>query len=129
MSTVLYIEDNMLNMNLVRKSLRPMNYTMLEAWTGTEGIEVAKANMPDLILLDLHLPDLWGVDVASQLKSNEATKHIPIIALTADVTSSIEQQCLNGDFDAYLTKPVRRARLLRTIQQMITVSSPAAAAL
>lgn len=126
MFTVLYIEDNRLNMRLVRKSLKPMNYNMLEAWNGQQGLDIALAQVPDVILLDLHLPDTTGIEVAAQLRANVKTGHIPIIALTADVTESIKRQCLNGDFDAYLTKPISRARLLRTIKQIMETKAPAA---
>ena len=128
MFTVLYIEDNQLNMRLVDKTLKPMNYKMLEAWDGQQGLNLATTQLPDVILLDLHLPDMTGIEVAAQLRASEETAHIPIIALTADVTESVKQQCLSGDFDAYLTKPISRGRLLRTITQMMETKAPAAAA-
>lgn len=127
MPTVLYVEDNPLNMRLVEKSLKPMNYQLQKAWDGSEGIEVATEQQPDLILLDLHLPDIIGTEVAEALRTNPTTAHIPIVALTADITASVKRECLNGNFDAYLTKPVRRATLLRTIKQMLETSVPSAA--
>lgn len=128
MVTILYIEDNQLNMNLVKKSLKPMRYTMLEAWNGQEGINTALAEKPDLILLDIHLPDMNGIEVAEKLRAQLQTANIPIVALTADVTQEVKEKCLDGDFDAYLMKPVRRSRLLKTIRQMLDATTPAAAA-
>lgn len=119
MERILYIEDNMLNMRLIEKSLRTMNYDMLQALDGKTGLDLAETERPDLILLDLHLPDMSGIEVARTLREQPIFKDTPIIAITANVTKQLREQCISGDFDAYLTKPVRRARLLRVIQQMI----------
>ncbi|MDQ7026117.1 MAG: response regulator [Anaerolineae bacterium] len=119
MTTILYIEDVMFNRRLVRKCLRMMDYSYVEAVDGYEGLEKARETQPDLILIDIHLPDINGIEVARQLREIEGMEKIPFVALTADITQQVEEQCLTGDFDAILNKPISRARLLSVIQQLL----------
>src|SRR5215204_2223105 len=102
MKTVLYIEDMMVNRRLVKKCLQTMDYNFVEAEDGYKGLQQARYTQPDIILIDIHLPDMNGVEVAHKLREIPGMENVPLIALTADVTRNIEDQCLNGDFDAYL---------------------------
>jgi CheY-like chemotaxis protein len=119
MTTILYIEDMMFNRRLVRKCLRTMDYNYVEAVDGYEGLEKARMTQPDLILIDIHLPDMNGVEVAHWLREVEGMEKIPFVALTADITQQIEEECLSGDFNAFLNKPISQSRLLRVIQQLL----------
>lgn len=116
---VLYIEDNPLNMRLVRKSIKHMGYDVLEAEDAEKGIEVALKEKPDAILLDMHLPGMSGLEAMKIIKENPEINKIPVIALTADATDDIRNACLELGCDAYLTKPVRSAHLLRILAQFI----------
>ena len=115
--TVLYIEDNLSNLKLVEFlfSHRP-RLKLLAAMQGRVGLELARQNQPDLILLDLHLPDMLGDQVLAILKNDPATKHIPVAMLTADATPGRETRLRAAGADAYLTKPIDVPQLLRLIE-------------
>ena len=113
---ILYIEDNPLNMILVRKSLHFMGYRLLEAANGMQGINMAMRYLPDLVLMDLNLPDMSGTRVAKILRQNPATRHVAIVALTADSVDDPAAWCRDNGFDAYLVKPITRTVLLQTVQ-------------
>lgn len=81
---ILYVEDNRQNMRLVNKFLKMGGYEMIGVDTGQAGIDMARAENPDLILMDINLPDIDGIEATQTLKADEATAHIPIIALTAN---------------------------------------------
>lgn len=112
---VLYVEDNMMNMRLVRKMLTNTDYKLIEAWDGRAGVETAIREKPDVILMDVNLPGISGYEATQILKQHKDTGHIPIIALTSndrmsDRTASIEAGC-----DGYVAKPISRAELVRTL--------------
>jgi CheY-like chemotaxis protein len=123
MTTVLYIEDMMVNRRLVKKCLQMMDYNFIEAEDGYSGLQQARYGQPDIILVDIHLPDMNGIEVAHKLREIPGMENVPLVALTADVTRSIEDQCLNGDFDAYLNKPISKSRLLSVVQQLLQASA------
>ena len=123
MTTVLYIEDMMVNRRLVKKCLQMMDYNFIEAEDGYSGLQQARYEQPDIILVDINLPDMNGIEVAHKLREIPGMENVPLIALTADVTRSIEDQCLNGDFDAYLNKPISKSRLLSVVQQLLQASA------
>ena len=105
-ATVLYIEDNLANLNLVEQIFeRVGNIEIMSAVQGRLGIELARTHQPDLILLDLHLPDIPGEEVAKALRADEATRAIPIVVLSADAYGSKRRSLLALGVDAYLTKP------------------------
>ncbi|MDX1993518.1 MAG: response regulator [bacterium] len=112
---ILYVEDNPQNMRLVRKMLGVGGHDMIEALNGRSGIEVAEAEMPDLILMDINLPDIDGMEVARYLKSNPRMAHIPIIALTANAMFGDRERFLAAGCDGYLAKPISKNELLNTI--------------
>ena len=116
--TILYIEDNLSNLNLVQEILRQQpQVELLSAMQGRLGLDLARKHSPDLILLDVHLPDLDGWDVFSQLQVEEATRKIPVIVLSADATARQIQQFMTAGARDYLTKPLDVARFSRVIEE------------
>jgi hypothetical protein len=114
--TLLYIEDNLSNLRLIERVLeyRP-DVRMLSALQGTLGLDLAMQHVPDLILLDLHLPDIRGEEVLAHLKSNPVTREIPIVIITADATPGQMQRLLASGASAYLTKPIDVTELLALV--------------
>lgn len=112
---ILYIEDNPQNMRLVKKFLRMGGYAMLGAETGLDGVEMAYDVIPDLILMDINLPDIDGLEATQRIKSDGRTAHIPIIALTANAMSGDREKFLESGCDDYLSKPVSKDDLLDKI--------------
>lgn len=111
---ILYIEDNRLNFRLVQKMLKGQ-HTVYGAMTGLEGIKEAKKIVPDLILLDINLPDLDGFKVHEVIREDSELSHIPIIALTANSMYGDRERILDFGFDDYLAKPVTRIELTNTL--------------
>ncbi|MCS6835085.1 MAG: response regulator [Anaerolineae bacterium] len=121
-AVILYVDDNPQNMRLVRKMLSAAGYDMLEAMDGTTGLEMARTRRPDLILMDINLPDIDGVQVTSMIKANPALRHIPVIALTANAMFGDRERFLEAGCDGYLAKPVSRKELLETIESFLHAS-------
>lgn len=108
---ILYIEDNPLNMRLVRKILKSLQYDMVEAIDGHSGLDMVAHERPDLILVDVNLPDIDGLEVTQRLKQDREFAHIPIIALTANAMHGDREHCLAAGCDGYIAKPVARQEL------------------
>ena len=123
---VLYIEDNFSNVTLVEQMLaeRPA-LELITAMQGRVGLELARKHAPDLILLDLHLPDLPGWQVLHQLKADQATREIPVIVISADATASQIKRLLSSGASAYLTKPLDIAEFFRVIEEMLSSAETA----
>jgi two-component system, cell cycle response regulator DivK len=117
---ILYIEDNPQNMRLVQKMLSTGGYEMIEALDGRTGLAVAAREMPDLILMDINLPDIDGMEATSRIKSDPSMSHIPIIALTANAMFGDRERFLEAGCDGYLAKPVSRRELLDTVALYLT---------
>jgi two-component system, cell cycle response regulator DivK len=117
---ILYVEDNPQNMRLVRKMLRVGGYDMLEAMDGTSGLEVAAREQPDLILMDINLPDIDGMEVTNRLKADPTLRHIPVIALTANAMFGDRERFLEAGCDGYLAKPVSKNELLNTVTYFLS---------
>lgn len=113
---ILIIEDDPRNLKLVRDLLQVSGYSVLVATNGRDGLEIAKKERPHLILMDIQLPDLDGLEAAKILKSIKTTKIIPIIALTAYAMEKDEQRVRNAGCDAYISKPINVKHFLRTIK-------------
>ena len=118
--TILSIEDNVSNVHLLEAILssRP-EITLLAAMQGSVGLDLARQHLPDLILLDLHLPDIAGWDVLTRLQQSTVTRDIPVIVISADATSSQRERLLNDGARAYLTKPLGIDQFLRTIDEIL----------
>ncbi|HEY4757203.1 MAG TPA: PAS domain S-box protein, partial [Chthoniobacterales bacterium] len=116
--TILYIEDNLSNLNLVQEILRQQpQVELLSAMQGRLGLDLARKHSPDLILLDIHLPDLNGWEVFSQLRSAEITRNIPVIVISADATPRQIHQFMTAGARDYLTKPLDVTAFSRVIEE------------
>jgi CheY-like chemotaxis protein len=114
--TILYVEDNPANFRLVERIIESHpTVTLIGARDGRTGMHLARERRPDLVLLDLHLPDVHGAEVLARLKRNVRTRATPVIVLTADATSSRTEMLLRSGAHAYLTKPLDVAGLLRAV--------------
>ena len=116
MKSILYIEDNPLNMRIVKKHLKRTRIELLEATDGFMGLDMALVAQPDVILLDINLPDIDGLEVTRQLRSRNETAHIPIIAITANAMHGDRELCLDSGCDAYIAKPLARQELYNTLR-------------
>jgi CheY-like chemotaxis protein len=119
MARILYIEDNDDNIFMLQNRLRRQGFDVLIARDGASGVEMAKAECPDLILMDLGLPVMDGWEASRRLKSDDATSHIPVIALSAHAMSDDRTQALEAGCDEYDVKPVEWARLLTKIRALL----------
>lgn len=112
---ILYIEDNPQNMRLVRKMLQIDGHEMIEAINGIDGVAAANRELPDLILMDINLPDIDGLEAAARIKSQPSLAHIPIVALTANAMHGDRERFISAGCDGYLAKPVTKNELLNTV--------------
>ena len=126
MPKILPVEDNEMNRDMLSRRLEKRGYTLVIAVDGGEGVAKAKSELPDLILMDMSLPILDGWDATQQVKADAATKHIPIIALTAHAMESDRQKALEAGCDDFDTKPVELARLLTKIEELLKKFPPKA---
>jgi len=104
---ILIVEDDPMSLELFRDLLEVSGYTTLEATDGRQGVELAKEKKPDLILMDIQLPVMDGLEATKILKVDPVTKNIPIIALTAYAMEDDEERVIQAGADGYLTKPIR----------------------
>ena len=116
---VLVIEDTESNMKLFQHVLELHGYETLQAKDGIRGWELAREHRPDLILMDIQLPDISGLDVTKLLKDDETLKSIPIIAVTAFALEGDEEKMLNGGCDAYIPKPLPIPKFLQTLERLL----------
>jgi CheY-like chemotaxis protein len=116
---VLYVEDNDDNIYVLRNRLTRAGFSVLVATDGAQGVAAARAEMPDLIIMDLTLPVLDGWAATRQLKAAPETKHIPVIALTAHAMSGDREKALEAGCDDFDTKPVEIPRLLEKIRALL----------
>lgn len=112
---ILIVEDNMDNYELVRFVLERAGYDVFLAVNGRDGVDAARLQKPDLILMDLGLPEMDGWQAAEKLKSDESTSSIPLVALTAYTLPSVRQRAIQAGFDGYVTKPIHVQGLLDLI--------------
>ncbi|HEX8073114.1 MAG TPA: response regulator [Pyrinomonadaceae bacterium] len=116
MAKVLLVEDNELNRDMLSRRLARKGYEVIIAVDGQEGVELARAGAFDLILMDMSLPVVDGWEATRQLKADDATRHVPIIALTAHAMSGDRDRALEAGCDDYDTKPVELPRLLEKME-------------
>lgn len=121
MTRILCVEDNPQNMRLVRKILTKQGYEVIEAEDGLNGVAMAQNGHPDLILMDVNLPDIDGLEATARLKGNPSLAAIPVIALTANAMVGDREKALQAGCDGYLPKPVSRADLLETVGSYVRV--------
>jgi two-component system cell cycle response regulator DivK len=114
---VLIVEDNEKNMKLFRDVLVATGYSILEATTGEDAVDFAVSHAPALVLMDVQLPGIDGVEALARLRRDERTRAIPVLALTAQAMHGDRERFLSAGFDAYLSKPMNIAELLRTVRE------------
>jgi two-component system, cell cycle response regulator DivK len=114
---VLVVEDNERNMKLFRDVLQASGYRILEATTGERAVELVIEHGPDLVLMDIQLPDIDGVKALDRLRANEQTASVPVLALTAQAMDGDRERFLAAGFDGYLSKPVNIADLVATVER------------
>jgi CheY-like chemotaxis protein len=119
MATILLVEDNEMNRDMLSRRLKRKGYQVLSAVDGLQGFDIAQAQQPDLILMDMSLPVLDGWQTTQKLRETSATSDIPIIALTAHAMSSDRQRSLDAGCDDYETKPLDFARLTSKIEKLL----------
>lgn len=118
---ILYIEDNSQNMRLVRKMLMVGGYEMIGAENGMVGLKMAEEFKPEIILLDINLPDIDGTEVTARLRANPVFANTPIIALTANAMYGDRERFLDAGCDDYISKPVSKAELLEKVGQHLKI--------
>lgn len=123
MKTVLIVEDNDKNMKLARDVLQAKGYATLEAVTGEEGVRLAQDKSPDLVLMDIQLPGISGIEAFRQLRADARTAAIPVVALTASVTPSDRTQINKAGFSAFLGKPINLKEFLDTVKRLTDAGS------
>ena len=114
---VLVVEDNGKNMKLFRDVLQASGYRPLEATTGERAIELALEHEPSLVLMDIQLPDIDGVEALGRLRANERTASIPIVALTAQAMQGDRERFVDAGFDGYISKPVNIVEFVETVKE------------
>lgn len=119
MSLVLIVEDNERNLKLVRDVLQAKGYATIEAGTAEEGLELARARAPGLILMDIHLPGMSGIEALRILRADPATAAIPVIAVTASVMKESVREVMAAGFNAFIEKPINVLGFLEKVRGLI----------
>jgi two-component system cell cycle response regulator DivK len=114
--TVLIVEDNELNMKLFNDLLEAHGYATLKTSHGIEAMELARAHKPDLILMDIQLPEVSGLEVTRWLKADDELKSIPVIAITAFAMKGDEERIREGGCEAYMSKPISVSKFIATVK-------------
>lgn len=122
--TILIVEDNEKNMKLARDILQAKGYATLEAVNGTDGVRLALERRPDLVLMDIQLPDINGIEAFGRIRANPDTAAIPIVAFTASVTPLDRNRITGAGFDAFIGKPINLKEFLATVQRVIDGDGP-----
>src|SRR3982751_4829071 len=117
--TVLIVEDNELNMKLFHDLLDAHGYRILQTKDGMEALDIAREHRPDLILMDIQLPEVSGLEVTKWLKEDEDLRSIPIIAVTAFAMKGDEQKIRDGGCEAYIAKPISVASFMSTVERFL----------
>ncbi len=114
---ILVVEDNEKNMKLFRDVLMSTGYRTLEATTGGEAVALATEHSPDLVLMDIQLPDIDGIEALGRLRADDRTASLPVLALTAQAMEGDRERFLAAGFDGYLSKPVNIAEFVATVKR------------
>jgi two-component system cell cycle response regulator DivK len=116
---ILIVEDNDTDVRLLKDILETRGYNILQTREGLEAIDLAVVNLPDLILMDIQLPDMSGLEVTRLLRGDERSRRIPIIAVTAFAMGWHEREALDSGCDAYISKPISMLGFLRTVESFL----------
>lgn len=117
--TVLIVEDDALNLKMINDIIKSLGYKTIATRSGRQAIDIAFAHRPDLVLLDMHLPDCSGLTVCAALRGDVRLKNLPIVAVTALARADDRQRALDAGCDDYLVKPVSLDKLIQTVTQRI----------
>lgn len=117
--TILIVEDNDLNMKLFNDLLQAHGYETLQTKDGREALELARKHRPDLILMDIQLPEISGLEVTKMIKEDEDLKEIPVIAVTAFAMKGDEEKIREGGCEGYIAKPISVANFLQTVAKYL----------
>ncbi len=116
---VLVVEDNELNMKLFRDLLDAFGYDTYECRDGRRAIDIARETLPDLIIMDIHLPEVSGLDLTLWIKDDTALAHIPVLAVTAFAMRSDEEKVRQAGCDGYLSKPIQILSFIRAVNDLV----------
>ena len=119
MKTILIVEDNEKNMKLVRDILRHNGHATVEAATGLDGVRLALEAPPDLILMDIQLPDIDGIEALRRIREARPLDGVPVIAVSASVMPDDHQKIIHSGFDAFVTKPINLKAFLDTVARFL----------
>ena len=119
MAKVLLVEDNEMNRDILSRRLSRRGYVVVFAMDGAQGIEMARSEKPDIILMDLSLPVMDGWEATRHVKADKALRHVPVIGLTAHAMSGDREKALAAGCDEYDTKPVEIDRLIEKIERLL----------
>lgn len=122
--TILLVEDNEDNLVVYRTILEHVGYHVIEARDGEEGVNRAREHLPDLILMDISIPKIDGWEATQRLKSEDATRGIPIVALTAHALEEDRQKAVQAGCDGYLAKPVEPRRVVQEVERFVGPAQP-----
>lgn len=117
--SVLIVEDNELNMKLFHDLLAAHGYRTIQTRNGFDALELAREHCPDLILMDIQLPEISGLEVTKWIKEDDALRHIPIVAVTAFAMKGDEERIRSGGCEAYISKPISVVTFLETVRRFI----------
>jgi two-component system cell cycle response regulator DivK len=117
---ILIVEDNKIDMRLLKDILESGGYETFQAEDGLEAIDLAFADLPNLILMDIKLPEISGLEVTRRLKGDDRSRHIPIVAVTARAMRWHEYEALDSGCDAYLSKPISVLEFLNTVKSLLS---------
>ena len=117
--TILLVEDNEDNLVVYRTILDHVGYKVIEARDGEEGVNRAREELPDMVLIDVSIPKMDGWEVTRRLKAGEDTKHIPVVALTAHALEEDRQRAVDAGCDGYLAKPVEPRRVVEEVEKFV----------
>jgi len=117
--TVLIVEDNELNMKLFHDLMEAHGYNILQTRDGMEALKLARQHRPDLILMDIQLPEVSGLEVTKWIKEDDDLRAIPVIAVTAFAMKGDEEKILQGGCEAYIAKPISVAQFLSTVERFL----------
>ena len=120
MSLILIVEDNEKNMKLVRDILQAKGYQTLEAVNAEDGIVLAAEKKPDLVLMDIQLPGMNGIEALKVLRADPTTAHIPVVAITASVMQQNKQQVMDSGFNGFIEKPINLRQFLASVQSVLS---------
>ncbi len=117
--TVLVVEDNELNMKLFEDLLQTQGYRVLSAAHGLDALSLVRQHRPDLVVMDIQLPEISGLEITQVMKADPTLRHIPVIAVTAFAMKGDEERMLRGGCSAYIAKPISVAQFLETVKRFL----------